>query len=231
MSKKASSTGLDPVRAKAQARRQFDAWAGTYDRSVLHHFLFGPSYVVLAEEIGRWYRERLPESFRVLDVGCGTGTLAYLVARAGWPVSVVGLDYAPAMCAQAAGKAGSGDLARRIRFTAGDSEHLPFADGSFDVVTCSNSFHHYPHQQTVVSEMRRLLRPGGRLILVDGFRDNVVGWVVFDVIIGHVEKDVYHAPWPVIQGYFETAGLADIRRRKFNLIFPLLATIGDAPTG
>lgn len=226
---KLSSTGLDPARAKAQARREFESWAGTYDRSVLHYFLFGPSYAVLAEEIGRWYRERLPESFAVLDVGCGTGTLAGIVAGANWPASVVGLDYAPAMCEQAAGKARAAGLDRGARFVAGDSEHLPFAEASFDVITCSNSFHHYPHQQAVITEMRRLLRPGGRLILVDGFRDNVMGWVIFDVIIGRIEKDVYHAPWPVVHGYFERAGLGSIRRRKFNLIFPLLATIGDAP--
>ena len=115
------------------------------------------------------------------------------------------------------------------RFAAGDSEHLPFADASFDLITCSNSFHHYPHQQAVVSEMRRLLRPGGRLIVIDGFRDNVIGWFVFDVIITRVEKDVYHAPWSVMHEYFVRAGLTNIRRRKVNLWFPLLATIGDAP--
>ena len=124
--------------------------------------------------------------------------------------------------AQQAGLAGDGHL----RFTAGDSEHLPFADGSFDVVTCSNSFHHYPHQEAVVREMRRVLRPGGQFMLIDGFRDNVVGWFVFDVIIATVEKHVYHAPWTTIHKYFEAAGFGDIRRKKFSFWFPLLLTVG-----
>lgn len=225
---KAERTGLDAARAKQQARQEFEAWADTYDRSLLNRFLFRPCYLVLMEEVARWYAQR-GEAFAVLDVGCGTGTFVGLVAASPWPVRAVGLDYAPAMCAAASHKAAQAGASQVARFTAGDSERLPFADASFDLITCSNSFHHYPHQQAVVSEMRRLLRPGGRLIIIDGFRDNVIGWFVFDVIITCVEKDVYHAPWPVMHEYFVNAGLINIRRRKFNLWFPLLATIGDAP--
>jgi ubiquinone/menaquinone biosynthesis C-methylase UbiE len=219
---------MDPSRAKEQARRQFEAWASTYDRSPLHRFLFRPSYMVLVDEVGRWVEERRPATFRALDVGCGTGTVVSLLAGAQWPVHPVGLDYAPSMCVQALRKAMTSGAAERACFVAGDSEHLPFANASFDIITCSNSFHHYPHQQAVVSEMRRLLRPGGRLLVIDGFRDNVIGWFVFDVIIAHVEKDVYHAPWSVIHDYFVKAGFQNIRRRKFNLWFPAVATIGDA---
>ena len=53
----------------------------------------------------------------------------------------------------------------------GDSERLPFESGSFDIVTCANSFHHYPRQDRAVAEMRRVLRPGGRLMIIDGYRD------------------------------------------------------------
>ena len=225
---KAEATGLDAGRAKRQARREFEAWADSYDRSLLNRFLFRPSYLVFMEEVARWCAERSGE-FTVLDVGCGTGTFVGLLAGSPWPLRVVGLDYSPAMCAAASHKAAQAGASHRARFAAGDSEHLPFADASFDLITCSNSFHHYPHQQAVVSEMRRLLRPGGRLIVIDGFRDNVIGWFVFDVIITHVEKDVYHAPWSVMHEYFVKAGLTNIRRRKVNLWFPLLATIGDAP--
>ncbi len=59
----------------------------------------------------------------------------------------------------------------------GDSERLPFASGSFDIVTCANSFHHYPRQDRAVAEMRRVLRPGGRLMIIDGYRDGAMGLV------------------------------------------------------
>jgi ubiquinone/menaquinone biosynthesis C-methylase UbiE len=177
------------------------------------------------EEIARWRLEH-SNSFRVLDVGCGTGTLAGLLVRSGWPVEVVGLDYSPNMCRQASAKVRA--AGGRGHFVTGDSEHLPFADGRFDVITCSNSFHHYPRQQAVVLGMRQLLAPGGRLMIIDGFRDNVIGWVAFDVIIARVEKHVHHAPWTQMRDYFRQAGFINIRQRKTNFWMPLLVTMGDA---
>jgi ubiquinone/menaquinone biosynthesis C-methylase UbiE len=215
------------ARFKKQARTRFDGWADTYDRSLLNHYMFRPSYLALLEEIARWRAEH-GGAFRLLDVGSGTGTLAGMLLRGGWPVTVVGLDYSPAMCARALAKLPPTTHGNRSMFTAGDSEHVPFASESFDVVICANSFHHYPHQQAVLEEMRRVLRPGGRLILIDGFRDNVVGWFVFDVIIARVEGSIHHAPWHEVHAGFEQAGLRNIRRRKLGLLFPLVATIGDA---
>jgi ubiquinone/menaquinone biosynthesis C-methylase UbiE len=215
---------------KHRARREFDAWANNYDRSILNTFLFKPSYITLMEEIGRW-QQKHQRPFRVLDIGCGTGTLAILLGRSPWPVKVVGLDYSANMCVAATAKVEPERHGHDIRFVNGDSEHLPFADNSFDMVTCSNSFHHYPHQQTVVHEMARLLTPEGRVILIDGFRDCVIGWFVFDVVIERVEGDIHHAPWPIIHDYFVTAGLRNIHRRKFNFLMPALATIADKQDG
>lgn len=212
---------------KDQAKQQFEAWAATYDRSLLGHFLFRPCYITLMEEIARW-RKSHDGPFRVLDIGCGTGTLCSIIARSPWPVEVVGLDYSPAMCAQAREKSGQLGLQDRTRFVAADSEHLPFDDASFDLVLCANSFHHYPHQEAVVKGIRRVLKPGGRFILADGFRDNAIGWVVFDVVIAKIEKEVHHAPWPLVREYFQAGGFRDIVHRKINVLFPVLITRGDA---
>jgi len=212
---------------KSHARDEFEAWAHTYDRSLLHRFMFQPSYRMFLEELHVW-RGHNDQPFDLLDIGCGTGTLAAMVAASPLLARVTGLDYSPAMCKVAAGKAGQIHLNEPVTFVSADSEHLPFADASFDVVTCSNSFHHYPHQQSVVRDVRRILRPGGRFMLIDGFRDNIIGWVVFDVIIAAVEKHVFHAPWSTVHRYFEEAGFRDLRRRKFNFWFPLLLTVGTA---
>jgi len=212
---------------KRTARKEFEAWAADYDRSPLQWFLFRPSYRALLWELVRWERTRRP--FDLLDVGCGTGTFAAMVAGAGLPARIVGLDYAAPMCRLASQKASAAGAAARVTFLNGDSEHLPFAPGSFDVITCSNSFHHYPHPDRAVSEMYRSLRPGGRLVIVDGFRDNVIGWFVFDVIIGTLEGDVRHATWRQMRACFEAAGFARVRQRKLNLLFPLLVTVGVVP--
>ena len=216
-----------PHDMKTVAKSQFEAWAGSYDRSILNIFLFQPSYRMFLQELQGW-RGSSSEPFDLLDIGCGTGTFDAMLAGSPLPARIVGLDYANAMCQIASDKAHQAGVANRLRYVNGDSQHLPFADGSFDVVTCSNSFHHYPHQQQVVFEMRRVLRPGGRLMLIDGFCNNIIGWVAYDIIVGHFEKKVHHAPWATIHQYFVNAGFRDIYRRKFGFWAPALLTVGTA---
>ena len=217
----------DARTTKALAKQSFEAWARSYDRSLLNYFLFRPSYYTFLEELAKW-QEYGSRTFDVLDVGCGTGTFAGMIATSNLPARhVVGLDYAMEMCQQARVKTASRNLESHVQFLHGDSEHLPFADASFDIITCSNSFHHYPHQRAVVAEMHRLLSPQGRLIVIDGFRDCAIGWVVFDVIVNYLENQVYHAPWPIMDEHFAESGFRNIRRRKFNFLFPAFATIGD----
>ncbi len=217
--------------SKKQARRQFDSWAHTYDRSIVQHLLFQPSYRLFMEELYRWRRDRAAP-FDLLDIGSGTGTWLAWVAGSVLPSrQLIGLDYSSAMCAVAAAKA------RRIgedapHFVNGDAEHLPCPDASFDVVTCSNSFHHYPHQDAAVREMRRVLRPGGRLMIIDGFRDNAIGWVLFDVFIERAESrpgaPVHHASWSTMKRHFEEAGFRDIRQAKRSIWAPIFLTCGTA---
>lgn len=216
---------------KRRARHEFDAWAHTYDRSIVQHLLFQPSYRMLMEELYLWRRDDATP-FDLLDIGCGTGTWTAMVAGSPLPSRrVVGLDYSVAMCKVAHEKALTIKTGAP-EFLNGDSEHLPFPDGSFDVVTCSNSFHHYPHQAATVREMHRVLRPGGRLMLIDGFRDNVIGWVVFDVFVTRAESTpqakVFHAPWTLMRQYFLDAGFSDIRQRKKSILAPILLTVGVA---
>jgi ubiquinone/menaquinone biosynthesis C-methylase UbiE len=212
---------------KAHARKEFEAWADSYDTHYLNHWLFRPSYRVFMEELYRW-RGYDHEPYDLLDIGCGSGTLVTLISATRLPLRrLVALDYAEQMCRVAREKA----LARNCRcicYVNADSEHLPFPDGSFDVITCSNSFHHYPHQQAVVREMRRILRRNGRLMLIDGFRDNVIGWFVFDVCIGAVEGVVHHVPWSGVNQLFTEAGFRQVAHRKFGFWFPGLLTVGVA---
>lgn len=214
---------------KHKARAQFDSWAHTYDRSIVQHLLFQPSYRLFMQELYRW-RKDMSAPFDLLDIGAGTGTWTAMVAGSPLPSRrVVGLDYSKNMCHAAHRKAAEVG-AGAPSFINGDAEHLPFEDGSFDVVTCSNSFHHYPHQQAAIIEMRRILRPEGRLMLIDGFRDNVIGWTVFDFFITRAESTptakVFHAPWSQMRSYFEHAGFREVRQRKSGIWAPIFITMG-----
>jgi ubiquinone/menaquinone biosynthesis C-methylase UbiE len=104
----------------------------------------------------------------VLDVGCGSGTLALVakkgVGRAG---RVVGIDPSQEMIAQACRKAMKAGLS--IDFQIGVIERLTFPDQSFDVVLCTWMIHHVPDdlKRQGLLEIARVLKPGGRLLLVD----------------------------------------------------------------
>lgn len=211
-------------RIKAKARVHFEQWSGYYDRSWLNELVFFPSIRRCQEEILRWQQSRPICDYRVLDVGCGTATLLAMLSRDPRAERLVGLDYSPSMIRQAAQKRERLESREKLGLVVGDAERLPFVDAVFDVVTCCNSFHHYPHQQVAISEFRRVLRPGGMLILIDGFRDNVVGWVVFDVAVTLVERDVHHAAWSEVRRMAEQAGFERIRQEKMNVLAPLLVT-------
>lgn len=95
----------------------------------------------------------------VLDVGCGTGLMSKHLVRGGR--EVVGVDLSPAMISRARVRG-----LPNARFVLGDAEDLPLGDAGFDAVLNLISFHHYPDPSLAIAEFRRVLRPGGRLVLI-----------------------------------------------------------------
>ena len=102
-------------------------------------------------------------SLDALDVGCGTGFLSLELAGRGHRVA--GIDFAPQMLAAARKKAAAQRLA--VRFEEGDAEQLPFAVGSFDLVMTRHVLWTLPHPEQAIDEWIRVLRPGGRLAVMD----------------------------------------------------------------
>ena len=218
------STEAERARQKDHARLQFERWARSYDRSIFNELVFYPSIRACQEELYRWRAARTPRALRMLDVGCGTGTLLAMTARDAGIELLVGLDYSPTMIRKAAEKAARLELSSKLRAVVGDAERLPFQDECFDVLTCCNSLHHYPHQSRAVAEFWRVLRKGGLMVLIDGFRDNVIGWVIFDVFVETIEKHVHHVSWSEARRLAEEAGFSQVRQRKLNVLAPLLLT-------
>lgn len=142
------TAGMTSERARQNAEL-FDRVAGTYDQL---------GFLALAARVfARQVRAR--PGGRVLDVATGTGVVALALARAG--ASVTGVDLAPEMIALAQRKArGVPD----VDFQVADGMALPFPDGSFDVVVCAASLFFMPDMYAALSEWRRVLSPGGRVV-------------------------------------------------------------------
>lgn len=99
-----------------------------------------------------------------LDVGCGAGHLSFALAP--HVARVVALDPSPEMLSAVA-KAATRRGLPQIETTTGTAEELPFPDGSFDLVGTRYSAHHWTNLDAALKEMRRVIKPGGRLLLID----------------------------------------------------------------
>lgn len=102
-------------------------------------------------------RRRRPRA--VLDVGCGTGQLTARIRQASPVDRVVGCDYALEMLTHARGRDGA------VLWVEGDAGCLPFQDGQFDCAVSTDAFHWFPDQSAAIGELRRVLEPGGCLML------------------------------------------------------------------
>ena len=105
---------------------------------------------------------------QVVDVGCGTGNLLPLLRDCGGRMEgYVGADLSPGMLLVARGKARDG----RTGFVAVDAARLPLRDAAFDTAVSASALHYWDDARAGLAEIRRVLRPGGRLLLLDWLRD------------------------------------------------------------
>lgn len=139
-----------------QVQSNFGAAAADYVTSKAHASGQDLAWVVEAAA--------LTGTERVLDVATGAGHTAFALAP--YAAEVVALDITKEMLEVAQKSAAERHL-DNIRFLEGDAQQLPCEDASFDVVSCRHAPHHFPHVQQAVREWARVLKLGGKLVLVD----------------------------------------------------------------
>ncbi len=165
--------------------------------------------------------ERLGRCPRVLDVACGTGMLLKWL-----------LDQVPA--AEAYGVDASGDMLEQARNALKDQPHvhlervqvgtgetagLPFTQETFDLITCTNALHDIPEPVTTLSGLRRLLAPGGQLVVEDfARREPLFLWAAFERLLQRLEGNRVHAyTLSEAQSLCTQAGLHIARGKAFKV--------------
>lgn len=149
---------------KEQSRTTFNAQASTYDTSIEgdHARKLYPYVACEVEQAAAI----LPAP-RILDLGCGTGALAKLIVDTLPNCQLTCIDLSPKMLEMCHAK-----LDSRACILLEDAERLPFHDGSFDIVYCNDSFHHYPEPKRAAFQAWRVLAPGGTFIIGDTWQPN-----------------------------------------------------------
>jgi ArsR family transcriptional regulator len=161
-------------------RAYFDALAGKFGR----HYVPGRSWKGLAETL----LALLPPMV-IADLGAGEGTFSQLLARRA--KKVIAVDNSERMVEYGA------DLARKhgvrnLEYRKGDIEQIPIRDASVDLAFFSQALHHARHPQRAVAEAHRILKPGGRIVILDLARHNYeqARELYADLWLGFTEAEV-----------------------------------------
>jgi ubiquinone/menaquinone biosynthesis C-methylase UbiE len=199
------------TRASRQTKIALRAWergAADYDRGIAkieRGFLDGAREWIGARATGR-----------VLEVAVGTGrSLPFYATNA----VVTGVDLSPAMLDIARSRAA--DLGKAVDLRTGDAEQLPFEDGSFDTVVCALGLCAIPDDVAAIREMRRVLVPGGRLLLLDHVRSTwppivALQWLLERITIRTAGEHFTRRPRPVVEA--EGFEVVESKRTKVGAI-------------
>lgn len=153
---------MNESEALDHARRLWDEAAATFDNEPDHGLRNPVVHAAWRNLLAQW----LPQApKRVLDIGCGTGSLSVIMASDGHEVA--GIDLSPEMIALANAK--SLAAGQRISFQVMNAAYPRFAPQSFDVIVCRHLLWTLPEPPQVLARWATLLAPGGRLILIEGF--------------------------------------------------------------
>ena len=159
----------------------FDRIAGTYD---------GLNHVLSLNIDKRWRRRAirmLAPAEQVLDVAIGTADLTIEILRQGKAQHVTGIDLSHGMMAIGEQKVAKRGYAPQVQFDYGSAQQMPYADSSFDTVTCAYGVRNFANMDEGLSEMYRVLREGGELMVLEfSYPTNpVIRWD-YDLYFTHI---------------------------------------------
>lgn len=173
-----SLTEMAPLSSENQtedARQYWDHQAATFDNEP-DHGLHDP---LIRDTWTAWLKTCLPfAQASILDIGCGTGSLSIVLASLGYDLT--GVDVSPAMIALAEAKVAT--AGQKVRFHIMDAAQPQFSPEQFEVIVCRHVLWALPDLAEVLGRWVRLLKPGGRLVLIEGFWSTGTGLHATEII-------------------------------------------------
>jgi ubiquinone/menaquinone biosynthesis C-methylase UbiE len=190
-------------------KSKWDRRSETYDKKRFDYFRFMQRRTIIFAN--------LKENQRFLDIGCGTGWAvgyaANLVKEGG---EAYGIDIAPKMVERAIEN--TREL-KNVHFYQANAEELPFEDNFFDVIICTNSFHHYLKPLQVLAEMRRVLKPDGKIFILDITTD---GFIAKMMDRRNRKREPEHVKYYSTREFKSFFAEAKLKYIKSKLIVPIM---------
>lgn len=188
--------------------QKWDEWAGTFDeKSRRTTFLHNAQneLITLLD---------LKENQLFLEIGCGTGwALGQIAERLNGKGQFYGVDLSSKMIEKAS--ANFRDL-ENFHFYRANAESVPLKDNMFDIIFCTNSFHHYLHPEKALREMHRLLKTSGKVYILDPAADSLFIKLA-DQIIKRLEPEhVKMYSTKEFQNLFAAAGLRYVETKNIS---------------
>ena len=192
---------------EALSKKHFNGQAAEYDQRDTYYY--SRNGKISCRDIVEQIKGVPYES--LLDVGCGTGYLADILTKQK-QARYCGVDLSDEMIRVAKGKG-----IPSAEFLVGSADKLPYPDESFDIVTCSQSFHHYPYPEKAMQEAMRVLKPGGLYILSDTGISGVGAWIDNHILFKLAKSgDCHTTDRKGIEKLMEAAGFTVTDSRKIK---------------
>lgn len=192
--------------------KQFTQWAENYDNP-----LTSITFQQTNSQIVKLLNPNPNSS--LLDVGCGSGILIQKLLSLSRNLKLYGLDITPKMIEVAKKKFIS---CSNVKISLGSAIKMPYENNSFDYVICASSFHHHPDPLQSAKEMVRVLKPGGKLLILDMCIEGLLRKLLFKIEnIYHNEGKVFRLTNIEMHDLYKKVGLTKIKQSTF-LYFTLI---------